>query len=251
MRRRDDDDTAALSHRWMLTWSDFVTLLLAVFAVMYAQARQSDNALPPLPLLASSPPLQATGAAAATAQPSAPSSPESSSSTASPENNPAIVRLATALESALLRGQDDKVRARVLRGPEGVLLELDAQLLFGSGDARLSPALANVLGDIAPVLRSNAYPLAIEGHADSSPINNEHYPSNWELSAARAASVARFFVAEGVDETRIEVTGRGTNIAMTDNATPEARRQNRRVNILIRVPGEAVTADRVSHTAKL
>lgn len=208
MRRHAEDDASMPSHRWMLSWSDFVTLLLVVFAAMYAQASH-------LPQVCERPT-------------------ETVSSEAQRSRN--VHLLSAELQQALHAAEEAGFNATLIPVADGVLLELQATLLFASGDARLTPPLQSALAAIAPVLIRHDVPVAIEGYADAAPISNRQYPSNWELSAARAASVARLFAAEGVNEARIEVTGRGTNLAVTDNATPEGRQANRRVRILVRLP---------------
>lgn len=216
MRGPIDDEASVPSHRWMLSWSDFVTLLLVVFAAMYAQTSHVE-----------------------------PSCETPSQTTLSTDHSGSLASLSAELKEALDTSDSAGFHAKLIPMTEGVLLELEARLLFASGDARLTSQLQEALEAIAPVLIRHDYPVAIEGYADTTPINSRHYPSNWELSAARAASVARLFALQGMNEERIEVTGRGTNLAVTDNATPEARQANRRVRILIRVPG-TVSASRVA-----
>lgn len=210
MRARIEEDASVPSHRWILSWSDFVTLLLVVFAAMYAQTSQVP-----------------------------PSCETPSQPTLSTDHSAPLASLSAELKEALSTADSAGFHAKLMPMTEGLLLELEARLLFASGDARLTPKLQAALEAIAPVLVRHDYPVVIEGYADTTPISNRHYPSNWELSAARAASVARLFVLEGMNEEHIEVTGRGTNLAVTDNATPAARQANRRVRILVRVPGTA------------
>ncbi len=219
MRRPTDDEASLPSHRWMLSWSDFVTLLLVVFAALYAQASHG-------PVPCGTPTALSTLSTLST---------HSTQSAHSTEHSAQLTLLSIELQQALQSADGTGFTATVIPVAEGVLLELHATLLFASGDARLTSPLRRALEAIAPVLIRHDYPLAIEGYADAVPISNRQYPSNWELSAARAASVARLFTLHGVTESRIEVTGRGTNLAVTDNATPEARQANRRVQILVRV----------------
>jgi len=216
MRARFDDDASVPSHRWMLSWSDFVTVLLVVFAAMYAQSSHVR-----------------------------PSCETPSQPTLRTDHSGPLASLSAELKEALSASDSAGFHARLIPMTEGVMLELEASLLFASGDARLTSRLQAALEAIAPVLIRHDYPVVIEGYADTTPISSRHYPSNWELSAARAASVARLFALRGMNEERIEVTGRGTNLAVTDNATPEARQANRRVRILIRVPG-TVSASHVT-----
>jgi chemotaxis protein MotB len=76
-------------------------------------------------------------------------------------------------------------------------------------------------------------PIQIEGHTDNVPISNPAFPSNWELSSARAGSVVRLLVEQGVPPARLVAIGYADNKAIDTNATPEGRARNRRVNVLI------------------
>jgi chemotaxis protein MotB len=89
------------------------------------------------------------------------------------------------------------------------------------------------LDAVSQVLAQVDYPLAVEGHTDNTPIRTEQFPSNWELSAARAASVVRLFVETGIDPRRLTAVGYADQRPKADNATPDGRQQNRRVSISI------------------
>ena len=113
---------------------------------------------------------------------------------------------------------------------------LSSDLLFESGSAALSPEAAAELSNVAATLRAQ-YPgrtIRVEGYTDSNPIGPalaQRFPTNWELSAARAAVVARELQALGFDPARMEVVGLGEYQPLATNATPEGRQQNRRVRI--------------------
>lgn len=116
---------------------------------------------------------------------------------------------------------------------------LPTDILFGSGSAQLTPEGIAALAGVADRLRTE-YPgreIRVEGYTDDKPIGpnlQEQYPSNWELSAARASMVARHLQwTHNVEGTRMEVVGLSQYHPLADNATPEGRQQNRRVRIAV------------------
>jgi chemotaxis protein MotB len=86
---------------------------------------------------------------------------------------------------------------------------------------------------IATVLKSDDHAIQVEGFTDNLPINNSIFPSNWELSAVRASSVARLFMEQGVDENRLVAVGQGPKNPVGPNDTAEGRSRNRRVTVTI------------------
>jgi len=110
---------------------------------------------------------------------------------------------------------------------------LDSSKLFVSGSARIARAYLPTLAKIAAVLKRFSNPIQVEGFTDNVPIQTLAYPSNWELSAARAASVVHLFTEEGIDPERLIAVGYGEHRPVADNATPEGRARNRRVVIVV------------------
>lgn len=134
------------------------------------------------------------------------------------------------------QGQDAQEIEVVVNEDEDYLeIKLPNQLLFDSGKADLKPEAFSALHLIAEELRK--YPghdIKTEGHTDNMPINNARFPSNWELSAARAIAVATYFVnQEGISPTNISTEGFGEFRPAYPNDTPENRAKNRRVNVKI------------------
>jgi chemotaxis protein MotB len=114
-----------------------------------------------------------------------------------------------------------------------VELDIKAGALFDSGSANLRPIAVLKLMKLASIIKKIPYPIAIEGYTDNMPISTEQYPSNWELSAARAASVARCLTSFGVEQNQMSVTGYGERYPVANNTTEEGRARNRRVNVII------------------
>lgn len=92
----------------------------------------------------------------------------------------------------------------------GLILDIDSDTFFNSGSAVLKPAATVVLRRLASTLmakRYNIFRFEVQGHTDDSPIETEQYPSNWELSSARASAVTRFLIQSGIDPTRLRAVG--------------------------------------------
>jgi chemotaxis protein MotB len=122
---------------------------------------------------------------------------------------------------------------RVRRSDSWVAVDISTDILFGSGAARLSPAALAALLRLADVLKTFPNAVRVEGHTDDRPINTAAFPSNWELSAARAASVVHLFMDRGIAAQRLAVVGYGEFRPMMPNATTAGRNANRRVEVLI------------------
>ncbi len=114
-----------------------------------------------------------------------------------------------------------------------VEVEIRTDILFPSGVATLSPSAVQILEQLAATLAPFPNPIRVEGHTDNVPINTRLFPSNWELSAARAASVVHLFMKEGLAPERLAVIGLGEHRPIQPNTTPEGRNANRRVVLVI------------------
>ncbi len=130
-------------------------------------------------------------------------------------------------------GLDQEVEVQLQ--DNGVLFRIQAPFLFSSGQADLLDEPRKVLGELSLLFRKFPYQIRIEGHTDSLPINSIRYPSNWELSAARAVTVARYFQGLGLPPERIAATGYGEYSPIADNGTAQGREKNRRVEIFLQL----------------
>lgn len=119
------------------------------------------------------------------------------------------------------------------RTERGVVLVLQERILFDSGEAIILESGKPFLNKIGKLLQDMPNHVKIEGHTDSRPISNYRYPSNWELSGARAGSVTRYLIDENeFDEARFSIAGYGDTRPAVPNA-PESWHKNRRVEIVI------------------
>ena len=235
--------------RWLISYADFVTLLLALFIVLFAieavkktslqevvsSVRQALNMSPSgvMPLkrqqavstpyedMAPSPDIEATGV---------PGKKEADVVDVIAVSRQIVEELQQAMFPLIQEGL-----VEVRRHDLWVEIELKDRILFPSGAAELLPGARQPLEEVRKVIARFPYPIRVEGHTDNLPMRRRGtFPSNWELSAARAASVVRLFQEEGVDPRRMAVVGYGEQHPIADNTTPQGRAKNRRVVIAIK-----------------
>jgi chemotaxis protein MotB len=117
---------------------------------------------------------------------------------------------------------------------EGLCIIMRDDLLFNIGRAEINPESVSVLKQIGNSFKNFEGGVMVEGHTDNLPIDTERFPSNWELSTARAVSVVRYLTEEvGVDPMVLSAVGYGDTKPRVPNDTPENRRKNRRVKIIL------------------
>lgn len=122
----------------------------------------------------------------------------------------------------------------VLVNERSVSFRVNSEILFDTSQADLSRSGLSVLRRIVRVLSDTPHEITVEGHTDSVPVRrNVRYPSNWELSSARAGSVVRYLQANGIDRSRLKAVGYADTRPIADNHTPAGRASNRRVELLL------------------
>ena len=234
-RRRGGSDQAAHEAtgmmRWLLTYADLITLLMAFFVIMYAissintqryellstSMRQAFNGRPAIVHVTTQMPQNRRLGTQSTA------------------TNPAAPALAQLYEQLKLlirqRQLADQTSVRLV--PQGVVVSIPGQALFPSAQATLLPGARRTLTAVAALLRQLPNQVAVQGYTDSRPIRTARFPSNWELSLLRATAVVHFLVGQGVAPTRLSATGFGKYHPVATNATPAGRQANRRVDIVV------------------
>ena len=122
----------------------------------------------------------------------------------------------------------------VIQNEDGLLIRFKDSILFDSGQAILTGEGNIILDKIADKIKDIDNKIRVEGFTDNQPINTEKFPSNWELSAARAISVMRYFIEkENIEESRFSFTGWGEYKPIASNDTEEGKSKNRRIEITI------------------
>ncbi len=253
MARRKRHEEHENHERWLVSYADFITLLFAFFVVMYAISSVNEGKYrvlsETLESVFTSPnrsaqPIQigelSRGEGPRVAQPGIPETPTFDielpeiPEQARPEQESiqSIEQINEQLSSALasLIENDDVV---IKQTEDWLEVEIKSNILFGSGEARLASDAVPVIGQIADVLAPLANPVQVEGFTDNIPINTPRFPSNWELSASRAASVVNLMGRFGVEPGRMSAIGYGEFKPIADNDTAEGRRKNRRVVLVI------------------
>lgn len=250
-RRKYLDQRQSDNHeRWLVSYADFITLLFAFFVVMYALSSVNEGKYRVL----SASLIGAFGSKAMA--PAAPPLPRKLPQLSlQRELPPPVVKRVDpqsgqreqmrAIAQDILKVLDALVRdgqVKVTQSNRGIAVEINASVLFASGQAQLRADSGRALQQVARVLGTTPHSIAVEGYTDDDPISTSQFPSNWELSAARASSVVRLFIDNGVAAERLSAVGYGPNRPMMPNDTPEGRARNRRVTVMIlaEAPGEVI-----------
>jgi chemotaxis protein MotB len=144
----------------------------------------------------------------------------------------ALIRMERQVQNAMQALIDAKL-VSVRRENMWLEIEINTDILFPSGAGDFTPAAQPVLDKLAEVLKPFPNPIRVEGHTDNRPIRTAAFPSNWELSAARAASIVHEFTRTGIEPLRLEIVGFGEYHPRQSNGTVEGRNANRRVAILV------------------
>ena len=132
----------------------------------------------------------------------------------------------------------DELRAdigiRVIYTDQGARLRFEDELLFSFGRAEIDPEGFSFLDKIAGAIHKMPYPIRVEGHTDNVPIHTKRFPSNWELSTARAVNVLKYFVDTcKIDPRRMSAVGYGESKPLVSNDSAAPRSKNRRVEIVL------------------
>ncbi|MGH2899728.1 MAG: flagellar motor protein MotB [Solirubrobacteraceae bacterium] len=258
-----DDGEHENEERWLLTYADMITLLMVLFIVLFAISSVNTTKFELLSkslseaisgkIVQGGPALQETGATASTEK----STPEPPI----PAIQPVVQDAQSTSESAQGRQRDqsaaqreeedfrklkrqidqyarehglqDQLQTTVVR--RGLVIRLlTDNVLFRSGQAHLEPPSTGLLTAIARLLVTEVrHPIIVEGHTDSRPIASAQFPTNWELSTARATQVVRFFIRHRVAATRLQAAGVAAQRPVASNSGERGRSRNRRVEIVL------------------
>nr|WP_298139851.1 flagellar motor protein MotD [uncultured Pseudomonas sp.] len=237
MARRRPHEEHENHERWLVSYADFITLLFAFFVVMYSVSsinegkykilseslvgvfNQPDRAIKPIPVGEQRP---------RTSEPDH-SLVDEDLTQAAPDSLESIAGLVREAFGDLIADEQLQVRGNEL----WIEIELSSSLLFPSGDALPNNAAFDIIEKIAKILAPYENPIHVEGFTDNLPIQTAQYPTNWELSTARAASIVRMLAMDGVNPGRLAAVGYGEFQPVADNATAQGRGRNRRVVLVV------------------
>jgi chemotaxis protein MotB len=247
-RHHDSHEEEHVDESWLLPYADLLTLLLALFIVLFSMraedSAKSDAMLESL--------YKAFNSVSIFESNSGGQQPDNSTLTdkdeiknvipevkPKPEVKPPISEDEKKLQDLMAKLQQyinqNKLNASIslTDSEEGIKITLKESISFDSGSDQLKSGFIPILSKISGLLKTVDHSIIIEGHTDDRPISSSRFPSNWELSGARAASVLHFFQTRNIDPNRLSYTGYGEFKPLKPNSTSENRAANRRVNIII------------------
>jgi chemotaxis protein MotB len=224
--------------RWLVSYSDFITLLMVLFVVLYSMGQVDVEKYKMLAenlrsAFAGGGPVKVVAAQIST----------SGGNSKDGEPNPIVVPgipekppvseevagdLSTMLAAANL-GSEVSVQTSI----DGVLISLSEKLLFPSGSSSLQDSAYPALDTIIGMLKTTEHQIKIVGHTDDTQPSNSQYSNNWELSIARAMMISDYMIKSGISPKRMIISGRGEFDPIFPNDTPEHRALNSRADIVI------------------
>lgn len=210
-RKSDDGE-----HTWLITMSDFLTLLLVCFIMFFMMSKGGGKDL----ILQEK--QQIT---------------EDKKNLLESKTGNKLETVVSQLNSTFLNmNLNDDVSA--ISTNNEIIVTLKEKIVFRPADARLLNTAHEPLNKIAGIIKEHKeFAVEIEGHTDNLPINNKFFASNWELSMARAITVLRYFTDnQGLEPSRFSIKGNGEFKPINSNNTPEERLQNRRVEVRLKLP---------------
>lgn len=251
MALKKEPEKPANHERWLVSYADFITLLFAVFVVLYAMGQTDKKKTEEvIASLQSSFGLASIGAPAPKIN-VIPSKPISIIPSIKPDISVApsarsiraqgrvradekdFRQIKSSIEAYLVKqGALNKVSLSITR--RGLIVSLKEAGFFDSGQAQIRTDAYELINTISEVMTQYNNPLRVEGHTDNIPINSSQFPSNWELSTARATNGLKYLIKHfDVDPDKISATGYAEFRPVADNATPDGRSKNRRVDLVM------------------
>lgn len=253
MARKKKPEEHMNHERWLVSYADFITLLFAFFVVMYSISSVNEgkyrvlsdsisSAFDPsaagLPIKLNSPMQPPIIHRDVSSQDTGPVNmkdqypPISGGAQPTEKDKITLKKISSRVEKGLAPLIDKKL-VKIKKNDLWIEIEIKSSILFASGSATLASKARPVLRKVSKILGDFDNQIQVEGFTDNVPIDTEMFPSNWELSASRAASVVHLFSNAGVSPKRLSAVGYGEFKPIAKNNTPQGRRKNRRVNIVV------------------
>src|SRR4051794_20148081 len=264
-RSRHGGGEVESEERWLLTYADMITLLMALFMVLFSITSVNKAKLEVLSktlqeafsgkVLPGGTSIRDSGADPKSDKPPSPEPPipaitavvgealRNKDAQAKAKEQEDFKRLKQQIASyAKQKGLQNQVQTVIAQ--RGLVIRLlTDQVLFDSGQAELKPQATPVLGKVAAILaREGRHQVMVEGHTDNVPIRGSVFPTNWELSTARASRVVRFLIAGGVAQMRLSAGGFAALHPIASNDTADGRSRNRRVEIVLLRSGQGTAS---------
>lgn len=229
-RRSHSHDEEHIDESWLIPYSDLLTLLLALFIVLFAAGSINNNKLQQI-MISMNTALNGQGSSIILKENTGISK-DMKIEVSKQEESEKLQTLKNQIEHYIeQRGLENAISIK--DEPKGIKLSLKDVILFESGRAELKGDSLTILNDLLDLIKQVQNPISIEGHTDNVPITGGKFKSNWELSAARALSVLYFFEEKGISSNKLQFAGFGEQKPVFPNDSLEHRQANRRVDITI------------------
>tara|TARA_R110001592_G_scaffold138511_5_gene357781 strand:- start:89493 stop:90284 length:792 start_codon:yes stop_codon:yes gene_type:complete len=250
--RKQPEEEVDNKERWLVSYADFITLLFAFFVVMYSISSVNEGKYKVLsdslegifnapkkailPIQVGDLPSRAESdsAPAINIMPiiTTPEPLDKDKKIREVQEQEELTKIAGEFED----GFEDLIfeqKVSVQKKDDWIEISLDDTVVFSSGGVEPIDEALPIIEKIARIMQNHDNAMLVEGHTDNIPIRSAVFPSNWELSAARAASVVRYLALEGISPSRMGAMGYGEFQPVVRNDTPQGRRKNRRVVLLV------------------
>ncbi len=264
-RKKEVEAEKENGERWLITYSDLITLLMIFFIVLYSMSKIDANkfraladslnaalggGIPAKVAISDKPSGQAIldvgNALSKSTQPGPTSNPDNTANTQyagqsqqqgadtgnTQVENMTIEQIKARLD-AFAKGNNIQSSLQTSIEERGLVVSIQDTLLFESGSAVITPEARQILDKISTVLAAAPNYIRVEGHTDNVPIHTPQFPSNWELSVIRATNVVQILAADGILPDRLSATGYGEYRPIASNDTAAGRAKNRRVDLVI------------------
>jgi len=218
--------------RWLLTYADMLTLLFALFVILYSMSVVDETKVRALAMALG----QAFGLSGQVSVLGSGATTDTIPVTM-PESQVQLTSTKEKIQKWILQKKLER-EVKVRFNERGLVISLMTdKVLFDSGRAVLVPRTREILSDIAELLKQQTNPVVIEGHTDDSPITKKSikakYSDNWDLSTARAISVLKYMIRKGVSPDRLSAAGYGEFRPLVPNIDDITRMKNRRIDIVL------------------
>jgi chemotaxis protein MotB len=218
---RGNRNSSPSHERWLVSYADFITLLFALFVVLFAASNADKEKVRQFAQAVENA-IEHSGVGRSAGVPYQPASRE-----------PVLDSAYEALERSL-QPEVRNSQVRVGLDARGLVITLNQTAFFQSGAADFDPSMYPTLGKIASAIAQIDNPIRLEGHTDSRPIHNDRFQNNWELSSARSIAVLELLANRfGIASRRMAIAGYADTAPVSSNDSDEGRARNRRVDIVV------------------
>jgi chemotaxis protein MotB len=243
MARKKAHEKEANHERWLVSYADFITLLFAVFVTLYAMSQTDKKKIEEVmesmrdsfgyskSSPASKPSVIESGAMSII--PALHKSSMAAPKRGRTKGGEGDFKASKASLEAYLMKVGAKEKVSIVINQRGLVVSLKEAGFFGSGSSTLKRESYSLLNDVVESLASYSNGIRVEGHTDNVPMSSTAFPSNWELSTARATSVLQYLVKHDFEPDRMSAAGYGEYRPVADNDSEAGRQKNRRVDIVL------------------